>query len=116
MSDEPAQKSADRSASISNALLSPLAEDDVIACDPFEGDFGEPGDRTLKDKMVNARKTGPCHLCGQQIEPGERVRSRTDVFEGEIMSFRWCNACCHAMALSWTDDGKAWEHRASLAR
>lgn len=80
-----------------------LNEEEVIACNPFEGDFGEPGDITLKDKMGIARKSGPCHLCGMNIKPKERVRLRTDISCGDIMSFRWCNACCHAMALSWED-------------
>ena len=104
------------SPSNSSDLLAPFDEIDVLACEPFEGDFGEPGDRTLKDKMVNARKPGPCHLCRQEIKPRERVRTRADVSYGKIMTYRWCNSCCHAMALSWTDDGEAWEHRASLAR
>lgn len=74
-------------------------DDAVLACDPFEGDFGGPGDRTLSDKIVTARKAGECHDCAEQIIPGTRIRSRTDVYGGEMMSFRWCNACCEAMAV-----------------
>lgn len=84
-----------------------MNEDDALAYDPFASDFGSPGDRTLRDKMVTARRTGECHNCAQTIQTGERTRSRTDVADGEMMSFRWCQACCEAMALSWTDDGKA---------
>jgi hypothetical protein len=29
------------------------------------------------------------------------------VFDGELMSYRWCNACCAAMAKSLYDDGEA---------
>lgn len=93
-----------------------LADADVLAYDPFDGDFGEPGDRTLLDKMAVARKSGPCHLCDGEIVPGERVRRRTDIADGEMMSFRWCNACCVAMAQSWKDDGMALEARAALRR
>lgn len=91
-------------------------QEDCLACDPFEGDFGEPGDRTLKDKIIKVRKPGPCHLCDQEIKKKELARSRTDIFDGELMSFRWCSLCCEAMALSWTDNGDAYEARAALAK
>lgn len=91
-------------------------EPECLAYNPFEGDFGEPGDRTLKDKIVTARKPGPCHICGSEIKPGERVRSRVDVCGGELMSFRWCQECCVAMASSWDDHGRGIEKRYSLRR
>lgn len=91
-------------------------EEDVLAYNPFDGDFGEPGDRTLVDRMATARKRGPCHLCDGEIVPGERIRRRTDVASGEIMSFRWCAGCCVAMAASWKDDGRALERREALRK
>ena len=91
-----------------------LNEDDVLSYDPFQGDFGSSNDRTLKDKMVTARKAGECHMCAQFINPGDRIRSRSDIFDGEMMYFRWCPACCKAMADSWTDDGFALEERTSI--
>ena len=97
-------------------LVSAFSEHDCLCCGPFEGDFGSPDDRILKDKMVTARKGGECHLCGQQIQPKERIRSMAAVFDGELMSYRWCNACCAAMAKSLYDDGEAWEERAALRR
>lgn len=36
------------------------------------------------------------------------------VFDGTLMSYRWCSECCAAMAASWTDDGRAWEDRVRL--
>ena len=96
--------------------MSEAWEDDCLAVDPFEGDFGDTKDRTLKDKIVIARKHGPCHLCGSQIEPKEKVRSRSDIFDGELMYFRWCNLCCKAMAKSWTDDGEEYEQRAHIRK
>lgn len=30
---------------------------------PFEGDFGSPGDRVLRDKIVTARRPGICITC-----------------------------------------------------
>lgn len=89
-------------------------ESECLATDPFEGDYGDAGDRTLRDKMVTARKGGICHDCAGEIEPGTRVRSRADIFDGEMMSFRWCETCCRAQALSWEDEGKAWEARISI--
>lgn len=91
-----------------------MKEADVLDYDPFASDFGSPGDRTLRDKIVTARKAGECHDCAQTIQPGERIRSRTDVADGEIMSFRWCQACCEAMALWWTDDGDAMTARYAM--
>ena len=91
-------------------------EDQCLQTNPFEGDFGGPGDRTLKDKIVTARKTGPCSLCRQDIQNGERIRIKAAIFDGALMHYRWCSKCCAAMAASWHDDGKAWEARARLAR
>jgi hypothetical protein len=91
-----------------------MNEADVLAFDPFEGDFGMPGDRTLKNKMVKARKAGECHLCGGQVKPGTRIRVMTEKFEGRIEYYRWCNECCKAMANIWHDDGKEYEKRSKL--
>lgn len=97
-------------------IVSAFSENDCLACGPFDGDFGSPDDRILKDKMVTARKVGSCFLCEQEIRPGERIRTMSAVFDGELMYYRWCNACCAAMAKSWLDDGDAYEERAALAR
>lgn len=100
-------------------------ERDVLAFDPFDGDFGEPGDSVLRNKMVTARKEGPCSHCGNQICRGERVRSMSARF-GDLMSYRWCAPCCAAMAKHQaeedsdgdSDNALAWqeyEARAGLA-
>lgn len=57
---------------------------------------------------------GACHDCGGDIAKGEYHRSRSDIADGELMSFRWCAECCAAQAASWEDDGEAWEARVSL--
>lgn len=93
-----------------------MNEADVLAVDPFEGDFGEPGDMTLKNIMVTARKAGECHLCGRLTVPGTRVRVMTEKFEGRLEYYRWCNKCCEAMAKSWHDDGRAYERRAAMRK
>lgn len=77
-------------------------ERDVLAYNPFEGDFGEPGDRPLTDKMVTAAKAHPeCHCCGCPIEKGERHRYKAEISDGELMDWRWCWACCVAMCEVW---------------
>ncbi len=83
-------------------------EAECLKTNPFEGDFGSPGDKVLKDKIGTARKGGTCGMCRQEIVPGERVRLLAAVFDGTLMSYRWCSECCAAMAASWTDDVAAW--------
>jgi len=92
--------------------MSDAQEAECLSVDPFAGDFGAPGDRVLKDKMGNARKAGPCNDCAQEIRPGERVRMLAAVFDGSLMSYRWCALCCAAMVAD--DDGEATEARLAL--
>jgi hypothetical protein len=33
---------------------------------------------------------------------------------GKMASYRWCHACCQAMAESWEDGGDAWGERARI--
>lgn len=77
---------------------------EAIGFDPFEGDFGSPGDRTLKDKIVKFRKPHLCHICNGTTAVGEVGRNRVDVFEGELYSFYFCHECCVAMYLASLDD------------
>lgn len=65
--------------------------------DPFEGDFGDQGDRSLADKMVIGRKAYTCNHCGQPIAVGERHRHKRGVYDGDFMQWRWCALCCDAM-------------------
>ena len=88
-------------------MMASFDEDECLDYNPFEGDFGTPGDVVLRDKFVTARKGGCCVLCLEEIRPGDRVRSLSAVFDGELRSYRWCSACCAAMASVWTDDGDA---------
>ena len=92
----------------------PFSANKCLHTDPFAGDFGSPGDKTLSDKVTRARVGGMCHECTQDIKPGEWIRRRTDITEGSIATYRWCALCCAAMAKSWSDDGRAWEARTSL--
>jgi hypothetical protein len=76
-------------------------EPQCMSDDPFAGDYGGAGDSdaVLTDKMVTNRKGGTCHTCAGPCEPGTRNRYRTEVYDGELMTFRWCVECCFAMAV-----------------
>jgi hypothetical protein len=93
-----------------------MNEQDVLAYNPFDGDFGSPGDRILKDKMVTARKPRPCDHCGQEIQPNERIRVRAEIVDGSLMSWKWCQLCCEAMASNWSDNGAVLDARSALRR
>lgn len=87
---------------------------ECLAYDPYAGDFGDPGDKKLRDKIVKARKSGDCNICGEQIVPGTEIRSLTEVFDGELGTTRFCHECCKAMALSSEDAGEAIEKRTAM--
>lgn len=70
----------------------------TLQFDPFEGDFGGPGDKVFSNRMVVVRKSGPCAHCAQTLLIGERARSQQSKFDGDFMSHRWCALCCSAMA------------------
>lgn len=76
-------------------------ERECMADDPFAGDYGgaSQGDGLLSDKMVTNRKGGTCHTCAGECEPKTRNRVRVEVYDGELMRFRWCQSCCFAMAV-----------------
>ena len=73
-------------------------DQEILEFDPFEGDFGMPGDKVFTNRMAVARKPGPCSCCGAEIVKGERVRRQVSKFDGELMTHRWCALCCKAMA------------------
>ena len=80
-------------------------ERDVLDFDPFEGDFGEQGDTVITNKMVNAAKEHKCCHCKCTITKGERHRCQTGKYDGELMTHRWCAACCQLMAcIAASDD------------
>ena len=87
--------------------------DYALDYDPFEGDFGAAGDTTLKDAMVKARKVHKCTHCAEPIAIGENYRSRSDIADGGMMSWKWCALCCAAMVreLSAGDDEDSDEPR-----
>lgn len=96
------------------SMLTEDQKKDCLDCNPFEGDFGEQSDRVLSDKIVIARKQVTCGCCFETIQIGSNARKLSAVFDGNLMSYAWCETCCKAMADSWEDEGIAWEHRCSL--
>ena len=90
-------------------------EADCLAVDPFAGDFGSPGDKTFRDKMVTCLVgTKACDGCGSKIELRTRYRTIVAKFDGQLHQYRYCTHCCAAMAKSWKDEGRAWEKRLQL--
>lgn len=79
------------------------ADDEILEFDPFEGDYGAPGDKVFTKVMCIARKPGPCSHCGCEINKGERIRRQSSKFDGELMTHRWCAVCCAAIVKYGTD-------------
>lgn len=97
--------------------LTAAQEKDLLAYDPFAGDFGDQSDKTFEDAMHTAAKTyapGACVICGNGIAKGERYRKQKAVIDGAFHTCRMCEKCCVAMALSWTDSGDAIDARTIL--
>src|SRR5690349_7869623 len=99
---------------MSVARQSPFNEARCLNYDPWEGGKGDDVYRLLSDKILTVRKTGECIICSGQVEPGTRARARTEVAEGRCMTFRFCESCCGAMAISWDDAGAAITERTAL--
>jgi hypothetical protein len=82
---------------------------------PFDGDFGDVGDRTLRDKIVTFRFPHDCCLCPATIKKGERGRSLTKLWvdgsPAPVATYRYCEACTKAMATVFEDYGKALDAR-----
>jgi hypothetical protein len=84
----------------------------VLAYDVWGGD--ESPYRVLRHLMVIVRESHECAICFQPIVRGERVRAQAEVCEGVCKTFRFCAACCRAMAKNRRDDGRAMERRYQL--
>ncbi|MDX7989494.1 hypothetical protein FE392_19780 [Xenorhabdus sp. 12] len=78
--------------------------DAVLSFYLFEGDFGDGSERCLKDKIGITRKESHCHICDEIIPQKSIARLSTWVFDGEILHYRCCTACCDAMVSSVNGD------------
>jgi hypothetical protein len=90
-------------------------EQRCLSVDPHEGEYGS-GEVKLEDKIVTARKARPCHLCGETIEPGTKIRVMAEAWDGRVWRQAWCTQCCVAMAKSWEDAGLALQYRSAIGR
>ena len=77
---------------------------EALNYDPFGGDFGTPDDKILRDKIVTVRKERVCGHCLGLVKVGEKARARTDLVDGHIHSYTWCEKCCEKMA-AWDVEG-----------
>ena len=69
----------------------------VLSTDPFEGDIGDGNN--LSDKIVKTRNTKQlCSDCLSVCIPGEYSRVITANESGELLTNRYCQTCCTAMA------------------
>ncbi|MDA6077455.1 hypothetical protein O0544_17355 [Edwardsiella anguillarum] len=75
-----------------------LDQDAALSFELFAGDFGGADDVSLSNKIVKGRGVYSCFICAGEIAIGERHRYAVHKFDGEIMTYRCCNACCVAMA------------------
>ncbi|MDO9273598.1 MAG: hypothetical protein Q7T94_11355 [Rugosibacter sp.] len=96
---------------LTDVLAAGFDECECLKYWPFDGDFGHPSDKILKDKIGIARKGGPCCECLTEIRPGERIRMIGAIFDDQMMSYRYCSACCSAMAEMWTGNWNAMDER-----
>ncbi|WP_166167914.1 hypothetical protein [Acinetobacter sp. SA01] len=69
----------------------------VLSADPFEGDFDDS--QHLSDKVVKTRKaTQLCSDCLSICEPVTYSRVITASEHGSLITNRYCQECCTAMA------------------
>ena len=69
------------------------------------------GEVLLSDKIITARKDHECSHCGGVVKSGTRSRTIKEAYDGKIHTYRACQECCTAMALTFEDSGAAIEAR-----
>lgn len=88
--------------------------EDCLDYNPFDGDFGSPGDVVFSDRICIARRSSTCNDCLSPILPREHQRRHDAKYDGQMRTYRWCALCCRAMASWWDDDGDALSKRWAL--
>lgn len=72
----------------------------VVTSDPFAGDFGDGSERTLEDRLVVAKRGGPCRgfdgPCERGVAKGDLVRVIRKVDSDGFFGGRLCPACLDA--------------------
>lgn len=80
--------------------------DDCLRYDPFAGDIVHAGEAVcFGDRIVTVRKNHWCHMCGCGIGKGTKTRLAVWLWMGEVVTYRWCEECCVAMARDVAVDG-----------
>jgi len=79
--------------------LSKSQKQSLLYFDVFDGDFGDPGDKCLENKIVKCKKENKCHGCGENTEIGtfNLVKKMIWADDGKLVSYRWCQNCCNKM-------------------
>lgn len=76
-----------------------VADSRILNYPLFEGDFGDPNDRIIANKMVIAAKNHQCSNCFGTIVKNERHRHHVGMYGGKSpFHYRYCSECCKAMA------------------
>lgn len=71
----------------------------VLSIDPFEGDFGDGSN--LTDKIVKTRSSKQlCSDCLSICEPNKYSRVVSSAIDGQLITNRYCQECCTAMAFN----------------
>jgi hypothetical protein len=80
----------------SNFELTPAQERDVLDFDPWgERDATY---RVLRSGFGVCRKSHQCAICFGQINAGDRVWARAEVYDGQTKTFHFCPECCWCIA------------------
>lgn len=83
-----------------------MNEQKILSYDPFAGDFegGGARDVILKNKMVTARKNAICCICEDTILPKDRIRIIVEIYDDELLTFKFCTKCCKIMEEDEVDE------------
>ena len=81
-------------------MLTEQQKTNALQADMFAGDRADGTERCLENKIVVGRVSTPCSWCGLPTKPKTHHRTLKMIFDGELMSYRYCESCCKAMAAS----------------
>ena len=80
----------------------------VATEDPFAGDFGDGSERTFEDRLVVAKRGGPCRgmvgTCEHGVRKGEIARVVRKVDGDGFYGGRICIRCLDALYAEWKAD------------
>lgn len=74
------------------------AEVDASVLDADLWGYDDTDYRVLDNRMVVVRCTHECSICLGSIRVGDRVRAQREAWDGKVMTYYVCPACCRALA------------------